>query len=259
MKNYKQILEAVNRGIQLALDDFDDNSSIQNIKAKQVQNRDYTKEYLDLMEKVVDLGLPSGTLWYKYNLDVDPNQLSSQDAYCGGYYAWGELIPKRKYIKANWKSYSLSDWLGYLYKYCTDPSTGDNGFTDNLTQLLPEDDAAAQLQVKKSYSFKIHMPTKDQCTELITYTTSNVVQNDFNLSMLELTSIINGNKLYFPFSGITYSDGFYGYNNDLFIPSSQLENSRQLYCIKANIFNRKPILWSTNRCYLMNIRPVVNL
>ena len=24
MKNYKQILEAVNRGIQLALDDFDD-------------------------------------------------------------------------------------------------------------------------------------------------------------------------------------------------------------------------------------------
>jgi len=25
------------------------------------------------MKEVVDLGLPSGTLWCKYNLDVDPN------------------------------------------------------------------------------------------------------------------------------------------------------------------------------------------
>ena len=37
MKNYKQILEAVNKGLQLALDDFDDNDTpIQNIKSKQV-------------------------------------------------------------------------------------------------------------------------------------------------------------------------------------------------------------------------------
>jgi len=31
------------------------------------------KEYVDLMKEVVDLGLPSGTLWCKYNLDVDTN------------------------------------------------------------------------------------------------------------------------------------------------------------------------------------------
>ena len=61
MKKYNKILEAVNRGIQLALDDFDD-EEVQNVKSKQVQNRDYTKEYLDLMEDVVDFGLPSGTL-----------------------------------------------------------------------------------------------------------------------------------------------------------------------------------------------------
>ena len=59
MKNYNKILEAVNRGIQLALDDFEDDE-VQNIKSKQVQNRDYTKEYLDLMkDEVVDLDLPS--------------------------------------------------------------------------------------------------------------------------------------------------------------------------------------------------------
>ena len=266
MKIYKQILEAINKGIQLALDDFNDEEQVQNVKSKQIQNRDYTKEYLDLMkDNVVDLGLPSRTLWYEYNLGVDPNQLSPKDrllsqvACCGDYYAWAELTPKRKTIKANWDTYSLSDQFGNLYKYCTDPSTGVNGFTDNLTQLLPEDDAAAQLQVKKPYGFKIHIPTKDQCEELITYTTSNVVESNFNLNMLELTSIINGNKLYFPFSGATYSEGFYNYNTTLLIPSSQLENSRQFYCIKADIFNRKPVLWSTNRCYLLNIRPVVNL
>ena len=37
MKNYNKILEAVNRGIQLALDDFDDNDTpVQNIKSRQV-------------------------------------------------------------------------------------------------------------------------------------------------------------------------------------------------------------------------------
>ena len=52
MKNYKQILEAVNRGIQLALDDFDDEEQVQNVKSKQVQNRDYTKEYLDFQNLI---------------------------------------------------------------------------------------------------------------------------------------------------------------------------------------------------------------
>ena len=52
MKNYNKILEAVNRGIQLALDDFDDEEQVQNVKSKQVQNRDYTKEYLDFQNLI---------------------------------------------------------------------------------------------------------------------------------------------------------------------------------------------------------------
>ena len=54
MINYKKILEAVNRGIQLALDDFEDDE-VQNIKSKQVQNRDYTKEYLDFQRLISKL------------------------------------------------------------------------------------------------------------------------------------------------------------------------------------------------------------
>ena len=65
MINYKQILEAVNRGIQLALDDFDDDEPVQNnIKSKQVQNRDYTKEYLD---------------WQKLMSKLENKTLSKQD------------------------------------------------------------------------------------------------------------------------------------------------------------------------------------
>ena len=75
MKNYNKILEAVNRGIQLALDDFDDEETVQNIKSKQVNHNDYTKEYLDLMKyEVVDLELPSGTLWCRYNLGDKPTK-----------------------------------------------------------------------------------------------------------------------------------------------------------------------------------------
>ena len=90
MKNYKQILEAINRGIQLALDDFDDEEQIQNIKSKQVQNRDYAFEEIN---NFVDLGLPSGTLWNAYNLGVDPNHLDQYQYWNGGYYQWGESEP----------------------------------------------------------------------------------------------------------------------------------------------------------------------
>ena len=74
--------------LALALDDFDDEEQVQNIKSKQINHRDYTKEYLDLMKVVVDLGLPSGTLWCKYNLDaypeLDPHPFASD--FYGNYY-----------------------------------------------------------------------------------------------------------------------------------------------------------------------------
>ena len=46
---------------------------------------------------VVDLGLPSGTLWAKCNLGADkPEAL-------GGYYAWGETTPKESFTYATYK------------------------------------------------------------------------------------------------------------------------------------------------------------
>ena len=105
------------------------------------------------MKEVVDLGLPSGTLWCKYNLGVDSNQLSTPEDWYGKYYAWGELEGNKtnKYgiikIYFGWYKYKFvkefKELAKYcLTKYCYEPECGLNGFTDNLTELLPEDDAA---------------------------------------------------------------------------------------------------------------------
>ncbi len=91
MKLTNKILEAVNQGIKFALDDFEDDKEIQGQVNSKVKYQGGMKEYVDLMKEVVDLGLPSGTLWCKYNLDVDTNQLSKPEDWHGKCYAWGEL------------------------------------------------------------------------------------------------------------------------------------------------------------------------
>ena len=47
MKNYKQILEAVDRGIKFALDDFEDQDDIQGQVNSKVNNTSNLKEYLE--------------------------------------------------------------------------------------------------------------------------------------------------------------------------------------------------------------------
>lgn len=83
-------------------------------------------------ELYVDLGL--NVKWAKCNLGA-----SSETDY-GNYYAWGELQPKSAY---GWDNYLWANGVGTkLTKYCNDSAYGDEGFTDGLTELQLEDDAA---------------------------------------------------------------------------------------------------------------------
>ena len=267
MKNYNKILEAVNRGIQLALDDFEDDE-VQNIKSKQVQNRDYTKEYLDLMEEAVDLGLPSGTLWCKYNLGVDQNQLSKPDDWFGDYYAWGEL--KGNKLEFRWKNYKFGDY-SKLTKYCNNSKFGLNGLDDNLTQLLPEDDAA--YQNKKFLNFKFHIPTKDQCEELLKYTNNYQVNNydpnklvhnpEDDGGVLDLNGRIfegkNGNQMFIPAAGYCSGNNcnYVGTEGFLWSSSLCLDNPSNVYNL---IFFLNTIdIVKNGRCNGFSIRPVINL
>ena len=212
MKNYNKILEAVNRGIQLALDDFDDEDQIQNIKSKQVQNRDYTKEYLDLMKDTVDFNLPSGNLWYKCNLGAaNPTESATwPHEWWGDFYAWGETTPKDDYAEEKYKFVHLiytnpnnrSSKIIYEYtKYCYDINDGYNGYTDNLTQLEPEDDAAHVKLGKKYY-----IPTAEDFEELFKYTTQEYKRNYCNTKDLNGVLFIgkndNSKTMFIPCAGL---------------------------------------------------------
>ena len=267
MKNYNKILEAIQQGIQLALDDFDDDQ-VQNIKSKQVQNRDYTKEYLDLMKEVVDLDLPSKTLWCKYNLGVEQNYLLIPEDWYGDYYAWGEIKTKSEF---SWPNYKFGKLNNKLTKYCNNPNYGLNGFTDNLIELLPEDDAA--YQNKKLHNFKFHIPTKEQCEELINYTISYWVNNydpnkikhnpkdDGGIKGLNgrVFEGKNGNQLFIPAAG--YYDGdkccYAGYYCDLQSASFYTSVPNNAYDLYFNLFNIKTSI--NGRCYGFTVRPIVNL
>jgi len=70
MKQYKQILEAINRGIKLALDDFEDDVQYSSDnKSNIIDTEDVIRNRM--YDNVVDMGLPSRTLWCKYNAGVD--------------------------------------------------------------------------------------------------------------------------------------------------------------------------------------------
>ena len=104
--------------------------------------------------EAIDLGLPSGTKWASWNIGATKPEES------GGYFAWGETEEKDYY---GWNNYKWCNGTYYsLTKYCTKSSYGYNGFTDGLTELLPEDDAATV-----NWGAPWHMPTKAQIDELL--------------------------------------------------------------------------------------------
>ena len=107
----------------------------------------------------VDLGLPSGTLWATCNMGAN-----SPEQY-GDRYAWGETAAKTTF---NWSNYLLNVGSGThnILKYCSDASWGYKGFTDGLTRLLPEDDAATV-----NWGKEWRMPTQDDFRELVANTT----------------------------------------------------------------------------------------
>ena len=281
MKNYKQILEAINRGIKFALDDFDDNEEIQGQANSKVKYQYGTKEWQDLMNEVIDLGLPSGTLWCKYNLDVNHNQLSKPEDWYGKYYSWAELEGNKS--EFSWFIYKYAEHYTdlpetkCLTKYCNDPQRGYNkityrwGFTDNLTELLPEDDAA--YQNKKLYNYRFHIPTKKQFEELIKYTKNYWIKNynpnktihnskdDGGIQGLNgrVFEGKNGNQMFIPAAGyrIGYDTCDVGFNCYLWSSSLDLVSPTNAYCMYLDSVNNN--FYVKYRYLGFTIRPIIKL
>ena len=131
----------------------------------------------------VDLGLPSGTLWATCNVGAN-----APEEY-GDYFAWGDTQPKDVY---DWSTYQYCNGsYNTLTKYCSGPAYG---FTDNLTTLLPEDDAATA-----NWGSDWRMPTKEEWQELLDNTTVTWTQQNGVNGRLFTAS--NGNSLFLPAAG----------------------------------------------------------
>ena len=164
----------------------------------------------------VDLGLPSGTLWATCNVGAN-----APEEY-GDYFAWGETAPKDVY---NWSTYQYCmGSYNTLTKYCNDPNYGYNGFTDNLTTLLPEDDAATA-----NWGNGWRMPTEGEWQELYSNTTVTLIQqNGVNGCLF---TAANGNSLFLPATGYRWDSNLdlVGSNGDYWSSSLGTGSDRAWY------------------------------
>ena len=195
--------------------------------------------------QAVDLGLPSGIRWASCNVGA-----TTPEGY-GDYYAWGETESKKDYSWTTYKYANVGERYHYKFtKYCTDASSGDNGFIDNKTVLEPEDDAATA-----NWGDVWRMPTDAEWTELReqctwTWTTQNGVNG------YQVTSTTNGNSIFLPVAGFRngtslYLQGRRGYYSS----SSLLENYSDNVWIVT--FNHEEVYrHSNNRNNGLSVRPV---
>ena len=190
----------------------------------------------------VDLGLPSGTLWATCNVGA-----SSPEGY-GNYYAWGETSTKSTY---NWDAYKYANGnYDKLTKYCDKSDYGNNGFTDNLTTLLPEDDVATA-----NWGSGWRTPSKTQWDELLENTTSKWTRQNGKKGRL-FTSKKNGQTLFLPAAGYRYDGSLYYAGSDGHYWSSPLYTDSPYYAWRLRFNSDFCTMGSHYRDYGRSVRPV---
>ncbi len=201
---------------------------------------DHTDDYA-----YVDLGLSSGTLWATMNVGAN-----SPEDY-GDYFAWGETVGYNNgYTTFSWSKYKYCNGSNdTLTKYCNKSDHGYNGFTDTLTELEPEDDAAYV-----NWGIKWRMPTDAQWTEIRTECTwSWTKQNDVNGY---LVTGPNGNSIFIPAAGYRSNDslgnaGIVGYYWSHSLRTGYPGSARSVDFGSGYVARGSNI-----RCYGFSVRPV---
>ena len=270
MKNYKQILEAVNKGIKFALDDFEDNE-LQGQTNSKVSHEHGMGEYVDFMKNIIDLGLPSGTCWFKYNFGCNYEKLNKEskksipEDWYGKYYAWGELEPKMTYTKNNYKFYHYVYTDTYkLTKYNEVRSAYIYAKADNLIQLQPEDDVIYRT-MNNPLNIKFNIATKNQFEELVKYCEKYRIKNydpineeKINgLDGLLYISTINGNSIFFPACG-NYIETYKDEENCVTLWTANITNSDFHYATYFYGNSSTPFATNTRYCGYP-VRPVCKL
>ncbi len=193
-------------------------------------------------QEVVDLGLPSGTLWASCNLGADsPEQF-------GAYFAWAEVKPKKKY---GWDTYEYATYkteiknekevvlLDELTKYF-----------DATTPLEKSDDAAFV-----NWGGDWRLPTNAEFTELTKYCYWSWTEKN-GVKGCEFSG--NGNSIFLPAAGFYDGDilfydgsGCYYWSSD--IGTQDLGTSFGFYSEKESYMTQ---LYAGERCVGNTIRAV---
>ena len=170
-----------------------------------------------VVKDCVDLGLPSGLMWRKYNLGAN------SEYEMGNYYAWGETVTKQRYDITTYKWGYRSGEKKYYTKY---------NETDKLTLLQPEDDAATA-NLGNNY----RTPTKKEWEELLDECTWEDVTktNKYNETVIDYWKVVgpNGNFIILPYAGWYGVDKWF---NDVstYLSASLMETSKVYLLILYN-------------------------
>ena len=201
---------------------------------------EYAIPVFPLLPTLVDLGLPSGTLWAATNLNAfKPEQ-------AGYYYQWGDTIGWTAEQVGTNKQFSWDD-----YKYGTSEYTTDQtkyNATDGLKILELSDDAAYQM-----LGTKWKMPTKEDFEELIENTTYSTVS--INGVQGGKYTASNGNYIFLPFKGAGSDNSIVNTNNSYHWTSSVYESHISLAWY-LDCYSDGCYMNSVRRSNGYNIRPV---
>ena len=193
----------------------------------------------------VDLNLPSGTLWAWKNVGA-----ASPDE-SGLYFQWGDTqgyTADQVGTRRGQKNFS-----SYGYKW--NPSGDGSAFTKYKTEgdVLELDDDAAHANMGGDW----HMPTPEQCQELIDNTTSEWATQDGVNGRLFTSKKDSSKSIFIPAAGFASDGSLYDVGNGAVVWSSALD-TYDVYDGQYLSFSSNSVsLYGSRRYYGFSVRGVI--
>ncbi len=184
---------------------------------------------------MIDLGLPSGTLWSCCNVDTDHPENQTPTNY-GGYYAWGETEAK--------STYNLS-----TYVHCDGSSNTCHDLGCNIAGTEYD---VAHMKWRGVWQ----MPAQYQIDELLS--NCNYEWTTFNGVNGGKFTGSNGGSIFVPASGCCFDSHSYNVGSCVYLLSSTQSPTRSNYALYLHFSSNQACTTHYYRDVGFSVRPVVS-